>query len=97
MFRVDTRRAEKQQAFNAVPISRMNYVVLNHKIAVDKISRISIIGVNSTDSGGGKENVFRFLGRKKGFDISLAGQVKLCKGAVDEVGVTVSAEFAGES
>jgi hypothetical protein len=94
--RVDARGTEKQQAFDAVPVCRLDEVVLDREVDGDEVSRIGVVGEDAADFGGSKEHVVGFFCGEEGFDRGLAGEVELSMGAGEDVCVSGGSQTAGD-
>src|SRR5271157_1238207 len=70
----------------------MDYVGFNCKVLVYEFRGVGIVGVNSTDPGGGKENVSWFFRGKKIRDLFLTCKVQLSVSPQDKVCIAFAPE-----
>ncbi len=63
----------------------MDHVALDHQVHIYKIGSKGVVRNYSSDFGGGNQNVFRFLCRKKGINGVLICQIKFLHGSQDKV------------
>ncbi len=68
-------------------MGRIDHVILDQQIIADKIRRMTLIGINSTDPGRRQKNVLRPFRSEKGLNRRLAGQIQFVVPAQNQVAV----------
>ena len=76
-------------------VGSVNDIDLNREVISNEISRIGRICKNSTDLGGGEEDVFRFLFFEKDIDGGRVEKIELGASAEDEVLIACRLQVAG--
>ena len=89
MLRVDTGTSEEKELFNSIPVGPINEGNLDLQVIVEKVSRISIVGMDAANFGRREEDVFRLLFRIEGVDGGAIEEVEFCPATPDEVGVAL--------
>ncbi len=82
---INTGTAKKQQPFHPAAVGRIDHVGFDHHVDVNKLGRISIIGMDTTHPGRGKDHIVRLLLGKKTLNHCLVGEVQLLMGPGDHL------------
>jgi len=79
-FRINARRAEKQQLFTAVAVGTVNDIVLDLQILVNEFCRICGIGVDAPHLGGSQNHHIWTIFGKKSTHGGLIAQIQIRMG-----------------
>ena len=82
---INTAAAQKQKLLNPMTISRPDEVLLNLKVAVNKVRPVHIVGLNATHLSGRQHHIFRLFCFEKSLYRRTVHQIQLSVTAAQQV------------
>ena len=80
-FGVDVGGSQEEKLLNSMAVRRVDDVGLNLKIDGNEISRVSVVGMDSTAFGRRDDNKSRLLQSEERIDVVLAYEIELGVGS----------------
>ena len=92
--RVNARRTQEFQLLAPVLPCRMDHVHLQDHVLVHEVSQGALVRFDAPDFRGGQKDIFRLFFGEETFDGLLMGQIEFLVRAGDDIGISLTLQFA---